>query len=144
MPITLTRRITSWRRSLLIALATLVAVLAISSAAPDAARADVLGFRNPNQVLASHTGWVYVRTAAPIGCATVYPSTCTDNANSVQTWWWSNQWNNYRIPRGTQVYAYPYTGQFHWIWTQYTGWLAIRTSNLDTGYSCTGRTCPMF
>lgn len=124
----------AWRRLLLITIAALVAALAVSFSAPQQAHA----IRNPNVVLSSHKGWV--ETRATVQCAA---APCP--GSSLQAYYWSGRaWYSYPIAGGQQVYAWPYTGEWHWIWTQRTGWLAIQTRLLDTGYRCEGIRCPIF
>lgn len=129
----MTRTIELSRRLLLIAITALVAALAVTMTAPREAHA----FRNPNVVLPSHTGWVQTKpfmSCLAIGCPTGHAA-----------WRWTGySWQGTSIAGDTRVYAHPYTGSWHWIWTQRTGWLAIQTSALDTGYSCTGYRCPVF
>lgn len=129
----MTRTIELSRRLLLIAIVALVAALAVSVSAPPEAHA----IRNPNVVLSSHVGWVETKpfmSCLAIGCPTGHGA-----------WRWSGYaWQSTSIAGDSRVYAYPYSGPWHWIWTQRTGWLAIETSKLETGYSCIGYGCPVF
>ncbi|MCW2928288.1 MAG: hypothetical protein JWM86_2256 [Thermoleophilia bacterium] len=127
--------VTLWRRILLVGLTALIASMALSFSAPQEAQA----FRNPNVVLPSHQGWVQVRARGNYDtCGIVGP--CGVGAYR----WSGTQWNATKIGWGTQVYAYPYSGDWMWIWTQRTGWLAIQRGDLETGYSCQGYYCPVF
>ena len=120
-------RVAYWRQLVIVAVATLIAFGAVAFAAPQEAHA----FRDPSVVLPSHEGWVNVRarTNSDI-CGIVGPC-------GVSAWRWSGyQWTQTRVLWGSQVYAYPYTGDWHWIWTSRTGWLAIKRAELDTGNRC--------
>lgn len=124
------------RRLLLVGITTLIAMLAVSFTAPD----DAHAIRNPNVVLQSHVGWV--ETKPLIACMAI-GLPCSNPTH--QAWRWSGtQWQSVRIRGGVDVYVYPYSAPWHWVWTQNTGWLAIHNSSLDTGYSCTGFNCPVF
>ncbi len=142
MPATLTR-ISTWRRVLIIAIAALIAALAISFSAPN----DAHAFRNPNVVLPSHQGWVYVQGMGTIAtCPAIYPvPEYCKRSQGIVAWRWSGSaWSQASLAAGTRVYAYPYSGSWHWVWTQHTGWLATQTANLNTGYRCTSSPCPVF
>jgi hypothetical protein len=130
-----------WRRLLLVAIVALVGALVAAFTAPTEAHA----IRDPTVVLSAHKGWVYVRDE-PRACPMIYPTPayCYEPSR-VATWQWtSSGWRSSTIAGGTSVYAWPYASGWHWIWTQRTGWLAIQTSKLTTGYSCTGWACPVF
>ncbi len=124
----------TWRRVLLVGITALIALLAVSFSAPDEAHA----IRDPNIVLQSHVGWVETKplmTCMAMGCGTP----------AHQAWRWSGSaWQATTIGSGVDVYVYPYSAPWHWIWTQRTGWLAIQNSSLQTGYSCIGFNCPVF
>lgn len=123
--------VASWRRILLVALTALIAALAISFSAPS----DANAFVDSSAVFASTKGWVLVRST-PVACPAIYPSTCATGGTATAWRWANGAWSQTRIAGGTQVYAWPYTGSWHWIWTQPTGWLAIQTSTLDSGNRC--------
>ena len=127
------------RRMLLVGITALVALLAVSFSAPQDAHAII----NPTTVTSQHTGWVYTRHVGVV-CTMDYPSSyCSPSTHTA--WRWSGySWSRSSIGGSTQVYAYPYSGAWHWIWTQHSGWLAIETSKLETGYRCTGYRCPVF
>ena len=44
--------------------------------------------------------------------------------------WTGSQWVARYMMRDTQIYAYPYGSGWQWVWTQNTGWLAMRTSDI--------------
>ena len=133
-----TSMVDATRRALVIAAATLIAAIAVSFSAPSEAHA----FRDPTVVLPSHTGWVYTRRQ-PTFCSASYPARCSQSP--ISAWRWTGySWTSSSLAGGTQVYAYPYSGEWHWVWTQRTGWLAVKTSVLDTGYRCTGPNCALF
>lgn len=139
MPASL-RLVTTSRRILLVAITALVATLAVSFSAPQEAHA----FRDPTALTSSHQGWVYVRQGQGPCPASPIPEYC-DQPELVDAWRWSgSSWSRAHLVGGEQVYAYPYSGSWHWAWTQRTGWLAIQTAKLDTGYRCTGYACPRF
>ena len=131
-------RIALVRRALLASLALLVALLALSFRAEPAH-----AIMDPTTVTSGHVGWVLVRST-PQYCDAIYPSTCSTTGTRKVWRWGGSAWTAYTIRGGTSVYAYPYSGSFHWIWTQRTGWLAIQSADLDTGYRCTGANCPVF
>jgi hypothetical protein len=123
-----------WRRLLLVGITTLIAMLAVSVSAPDEARA----FRDPTIMTSNHVGWVETRPL--YGCLALHCPVPTH-----QAWRWNGStWSSVRLSGGLQVYVYPYSAPWHWVWTQKTGWLAIQNSALTTGYSCFGPTCPVF
>ena len=132
----------TWRRILLVGVTALVGLLAVSFSAPQEAQA----FRNPTTVLPSHIGWIYVRSTGQVVCPAIYPVPAyCNNPQSVTAWRWDGAlWSNAALAGGEQIYAYPYTGAWHWAWTQRTGWLAVQTAQLETGYRCTGYACPVF
>lgn len=134
--------VAAWRRVLLLTIVALVAALAITVGAPPK---EAHAIRNPTVVLASHTGWVYVRQA-PRACPAIYPQPAyCSTPSSVAVWRWTGRtWTQAWVSEGAQVYAYPYASGWHWIWTSRTGWLAIQTSQLETGYRCSGAACPVF
>lgn len=125
-----------WRRLLLIGITTLVALLAVSFSAPEEAHA----IRDPNIVLANHVGWV--KTKPLIACMAI-GLPCSNPTH--QAWRWTGKtWQSVRIDDGIDVYVYPYSSPWHWVWTQQTGWLAIQNSSLESGYRCEGWACPVF
>lgn len=129
------------RRVLFVAIIALIAALAVSVSVPSEAQA----VRDPRVVFPHHKGWVKVNDGLR-ACPMIYPtpSYCYQPAQ-VPAWRWTGRyWNATTITGGTWVYAHPYSGDWHWIWTQRTGWLAIKRTNLNTGYSCTGSHCPQF
>jgi hypothetical protein len=140
MPST-SRSIATWRRILVVTITALIAMLAVSATAPTAANA----FMSPTVVRSSHQGWVHVRDV-PRACPAIYPAPAYCSAPArVTAWQWTySGWQQSSIGGGTRVYAWPYSGQWHWIWTQQTGWLAIETARLETGYRCDGPNCPVF
>ena len=126
-----------WRRILLVAITALIGALAVSFSQPAKAEA----FVNPSVVLPSTKGWVYVRGADAVrACPAVWPTprSCYVQPSKVAWRWDGASWNQVSIAAGTSVYAWPYASGWHWIWTERTGWLAIRSSDLDSG-----RTCPV-
>ena len=131
----------AWRRILLIGITALIALLAVSFSAPQDAHAII----SPNIVRANHVGWVKVKDE-PRACPAIYPAPAyCSQPSPVVAWRWNGvAWNQTSIAGGTDVYVYPYSSPWHWIWTQRTGWLAITNSSLDTGYSCIGFNCPVF
>ena len=127
------------RHALIIAIVALIAALAISCTAPT----DAHAIRDPTAVLSSHVGWVYVRTSGTAVCTLTYPQRCKSPGK--YAWRWTgSQWSTAQVNSGSQVYAYPYSGAYHWVWTSRTGWLAMQTADLETGYRCTGVVCPRF
>jgi hypothetical protein len=135
--------VAAWRRMLLVGITALVALLAVSFTAPQ----DAHAFMDPTTVTSSHVGWVYVRETPQYRCGVLlyYGNTRCGGSLGQTAWRWSgSSWSQTSIAGGTQVYAYPYSGAWHWIWTQRTGWLAIETSKLETGYRCSGYNCPLF
>jgi hypothetical protein len=126
--------IMSWRRVLMVAITALIAALAVSFSAPGDARA----FMDPSVVRSGTTGWVQVRHQA-VACPAIYPTPAwCSQGRSITAWRWSgSSWSQSSLAGGTQVYAYPYSAPWHWVWTQRTGWLAVKSSDLTTG-----RTCP--
>lgn len=125
-----------WRRILLIAVVALTALIAVSSAAPQ----DAHAIMDPTTVLPNKVGWV--KTAPVISCMALTPE-CM-NAGHTAYRWTGYSWQRTRIAGGIDVYVYPYSSPWHWIWTQRTGWLAIPNSALETGYRCYGYACPVF
>ena len=120
---TSSRAIIAWRRALLAGITALIALLAISFTEPTSAHAIVSSTTVPS----GHVGWVTVR-GGPWVCPTV--RTCTRQP-SVAWSWNGRSWSQASLQGGTSVYAYPYSGSWHWAWTQRTGWLAIQTSSLQ-------------
>lgn len=123
-----------WRRALFLAIAALIAALVASASAPERAEA----FVNPSTVFPSTKGWVYVKSE-PVICPAIYPAPAyCSQPSRVGAWHWSGSaWSQRSLAGGTSVYVWPYATGWHWAWTQRTGWLAVRTSDLTTG-----RTCP--
>lgn len=102
---------------------------------------SAMAIRNPDTVLESHKGWVYVggRTDVPSsGYHPQYYIAWRYNASS------ANHWSSSYRRFGTRVYAWPYGSGWSWTWTSADGWKAMRTSDLRTGYYCAGPSCPMF
>jgi hypothetical protein len=134
--------VATWRRMLLLAITALTALLAVSFTAPQ----DAHAFMNPSVVTSQHVGWVNVKSGPRI-CTTDYPSSYCGTSPATAWRWSGRSWSQVSISAGTQVYAYPYTGAWHWIWTQRTGWLAIQTANLERQVTC-GRgyayACPIY
>ena len=128
--------IATWRRILLVGVTALTALLAVSFAAPQEANAIM----DPTIVPANKVGWV--KTRPVVTCLAMIPE-CM-NAGHTAYRWTGSGWQATRIGGGIDVYVYPYSSPWHWIWTQQTGWLAIQNSSLETGYSCYGYACPMF
>jgi hypothetical protein len=121
------------RRVLMLMLTALIAALAVSFAAPREAQA----IRDPSIVSASHVGWVQTRSS--------YVNCLACAARTYPAYRWSGgKWESARITAGIDVYVYPYSSPWHWIWTQRTGWLAVQNQYLTTGYSCLGIDCPVF
>ncbi|MCW2922740.1 MAG: hypothetical protein JWM98_144 [Thermoleophilia bacterium] len=128
--------VATWRRTLLVGITALIALLAVSYSAPTEAHAIM----DPTVVSANMApGWVYVRDRSNYEvCGFVGPC-------GKQAWRWTGStWQSTKIAWGSQVYYYPYTGSWAWIWTQGTGWLAVQRSDLSTGYHCQGYACPVF
>jgi hypothetical protein len=121
-----------WRRVLPIVVVAIAAALTISFTAPQ----EALAFRDPNVVLPGQEGWVTVRSME--GCELYCPTT----ARAYR--WTGTGWSTTTVFRGSRVYAYPFVTGWHWVWTQETGWLATRTTTLETGYRCDRTTCPIF
>jgi hypothetical protein len=127
----LTTRVAILRRVILLGLAIIVAMMA-NAAAPATADAFVVD----NTVSASYSGWVYVKEPPAYRCGISFR--CGTTSTYQTAWRWSGTaWSQSSVSGGTQVYAYPYSGAWHWIWTQRTGWLAIETNKLERmSYSC--------
>lgn len=122
-----------WRRVLLMSITALIAALALSFSAPN----DAHAFMDPSVVRESTTGWVYVRDV-PTACPAIFPvpASCY-RPRSIVAWQWTGRsWARSSLAAGTRVYAYPYSGSWHWVWTQRTGWLAVQRSDLTTGQTC--------
>jgi hypothetical protein len=126
------------RRILITCLAVLAALGAAALFVPQRAEA----FYNPSIVLSGHQGWVY--TAQREVCTLSYPPTCRAQP-TIAYRWNGAAWARVPLAPRTQVYAYPYGGGWHWIWTRQTGWLAAPTRDLDTGVRpCYGPTCAQY
>jgi hypothetical protein len=126
-----------WRRILLVAITALVAALAVSFSKP----ADAHAFVDPSIVRVNYVGWGEVRSdSTPArACPAIYPapSYCYNRISFKTAYRWTGRsWVPQSIAGGTQVYIYPYTGSWAWIWTQRTGWLAIQRGELSTGQRC--------
>ena len=116
-------RAATLRRTILLGLAILVALLASNAAAPATADAIMIDYRVP----ASHVGWVYTASDAP--CVGLFAACPVSRYH--RAWRWSgSSWQQANIDKGVRVYVYPYSGTWHWIWTQRTGWLAIENAKL--------------
>lgn len=117
--------VTTWRRIIIASMVALIAMLGIVATSPGTASAAPL--------TATQAGWVYVR-AAPVYSACARDAYCRTYVGVYQ--WSGYGWRNgLSARRGVRVYAYPFSGQWHWAWTQQTGWLAIPTQELSTdGY----------
>ncbi len=127
----------TWRRMLLLGITTLIAMLAVSFSAPQ----DAHAIRDPTIVTSGQVGWV--KTRSTIHCMAMTPGCLAPGTH--QAWRWNgSSWQSARVLENTDVYVYPYSAPWHWIWTQQTGWLAIQNSALTTGYSCLGINCPIF
>ncbi len=136
-----TTRVALARRILLVAITALVAALAMNAAKP----AEAQAFVDPSIVFSSYQGWGAVRDE-PVACPAIYPQPayCSQPSTAVAYRWnaKSRSWSTLRIYGGTQVYIYPFSGDWMWIWTQRTDWLAIKRGSLTTGKSCpTGAYC---
>jgi len=89
------------------ALTCAIVVLLVGTAAlllPRAARAEVV---------TSYKGWGWVQQ--PLGIA-------------VPGWSWNSTgqaWSFRSLPSGTQVYLWPWSSDWEWVWTQDSGWLAV-------------------
>lgn len=123
-----------WRRIALVAVTMMIAVLALSAGAPQEAQA----FRDPNTVLANHEGWVKTRPLA--SCLALSCPVAMHQAYQ----WTGREWRSVWLNSGIDVYVYPYSSPWHWVWTRKSGWLAVPNSSLETGYHCFGYHCPVF
>lgn len=120
------------RRLLLVAIAALTVLLMSSAATPATASAE--GYW-PTTIHANHVGWVTVRPRAANDVCGFRPP-C-----GVSAYRWSGRaWQHTRVSWSRDVYAYPYTRGWHWIWTQHTGWLAMQTRELQP-YGTSGHRC---
>lgn len=105
---------------------TVVLALAITATAllPSSAHA----FSQPiarDVVASNYQGWAYVRHHCQGAMA------CTADYQTRDAWRWNgSSWTSSGIGEGTRVYAWPYAAGWHWAWTQTTGWLAMRTSDI--------------
>ncbi len=145
----MTRRMhTTWRW--LTTVATIAAAaLAMSAtiAAPAHATATGVGydyectFANQQP---SYIGWA---TLSFRGCIAPGMAMTADCRGADAYRWTGASWQYYGLnecSRIGQVYVYPYAAGWSWIWTQRTGWLAVR-SNLvlvSSGYLVGGATTP--
>lgn len=119
--------IVTLRRLLLVGSLALIALLAASFVRTE--RADAAPGIAPlvsNSVTSNYQGWAYVHVRSSRDtCGTVGPC-------GRQAWRWNGAtWTGTFIGWETQVYVYPYSAPWSWVWTQRTGWLAIRTSDLQ-------------
>lgn len=128
MTATLTRAVT-WRRLLLLAVMALTASLAVSFTAPQQAHA----ITSSRIVPSSLVGWVSVRENRI--CSADFPASICGSTSHMAWRWSGSAWSAVSIAGGTHVFAYPYAGTWHWIWTQRTGWLAIQTHNLEATHA---------
>jgi hypothetical protein len=107
-----------------------VAVLAIAIAAtalvPSSAHATVgQPIAMSGRIAPNYQGWAYARHH----CVNLLP--CTTILEMREAWRWNGRsWSTAPIAEGTLVYAWPYASGWHWAWTQRTGWLAMRTSDI--------------
>lgn len=88
---------------------------------------------NPAPLASNHKGWARVYSEPR----------ATLDARYISGWSWTGTmwkpcgWHlgpGMFIPgclqEGTQVYAWPYGGGWHWAWTRQHGWLAVRSTFL--------------
>lgn len=84
--------------------------------------------QEPVPAYASYVGWGQVASGYGYG---FYGGA----AQGVTAWYWNgSSWSQRSRYVGDRVYIYPYTSGWSWTWTQRTGWLAMRTSQLTIGY----------
>ena len=111
-----TRRRT-WRMQ--IGLLACLAIGFVSALLPSSASA-LITYQHYDAPL-SYTGWVQLVDPCPAGMVGV---TCTPG--SAAAWRWNGySWSQQHIMRDQMVYVAPFSGQWRWVWTQRTGWLAI-------------------
>lgn len=123
-------RVPTWQRTLFTGIVALVAALVISSLNPPEAPAMIVQ-DSDTRVRSNHVGWVYTDGLPFPMCAErrVDDPPCPIPVHD--TWRWNgSRWLPSSIGGGVQVYAYPFAGSWHWIWTRAGGWVAIPTSDL--------------
>ncbi|MCW2921634.1 MAG: hypothetical protein JWL76_1508 [Thermoleophilia bacterium] len=113
------------RRLALVALTfTTIAMAAPSSALADH---DMCGWANPScsndlasSMVSANPGYK--------GWGTAY---CDFHTISLTGYAWNGAWSRRTVACRTQVYIWPYANGWSWAWTQSTGWLAMRGSDLQ-------------
>jgi len=135
-------RAANWRRVLLVGITALIALLAISFAAPAESRANheyEYGSHDPSRVYYYSSGYAYVKGGFVAGtvCTVI---DCNANAKAyrwVGNYGNNNGWTEVSLPKGMQVEVQPYSVQYDygyvWVRVGYE-WLLIRTNQLETGY----------
>jgi hypothetical protein len=75
----------------------------------------------------NHKGWVYLNlNYCPPGalCRMSY-------RESIDAWHWTGtRWTQSSV-KGGWVYVYPYSGQWRWVWTQASGWVALDSGRFE-------------
>jgi hypothetical protein len=122
---------TTWRRITVVATITAAAVaLAAMLATP--AHATVRFAPAPYQctTAADEPNFIGWATISHRGCIAPGMATTTECRSSAAYRWTGTAWRNVGLsecggPR--QVYVYPYTSGWSWVWSQQTGWLAVQS-----------------
>lgn len=130
---------TTWRRITLVATIAAAALgMAAALAAP--AYADV---RGPHVCTTAadapnHVGWGMLGLR---GCIAPGMAATTECRSAAAYRWTGASWVNVGVNEcsgSREVYVYPYTTGWSWIWTQHAGWLAIRSHLVQVRMGASG------
>ncbi len=132
-----------WRRTLvLMAVACLATLMAAPSARADLGRYSC-SFASDQP---SFKGWA---TMSYRGCVEPGMAVTADCANTTAYRWTNAGWKGVTVGEcslgdlPTRVYVWPFGNGWSWVWSQPTGWLAVRSSKvlLSEGYKPSCDTC---
>lgn len=118
-----------WRRTLLIVAAAVVAACALSTAVPERAQATIVPITPTVQ--SSFEGWAQVWGTTTMCPISINLGPCQYAGRDAYRWT-GYSWARTTLAHNTMVYAYPYGSGWHWVWTERTGWLAVRTAYVHT------------
>lgn len=121
-------------RTLLLGLGITAAIVAIAMPGTASAIAfcapEVCGGTIAPEILhpsSTYIGWGYTRGLGicPPGAMCIWSGEIR-----VPAWRWNGAWNATTVDTGTRVWIYPFSGEWRWIWTSSTGWLAMQQDRL--------------
>ncbi len=129
-----TFRVRTWHIALVAILTTAVVAAALAVSSAEASKRPVNAgvplaapYNEPIPAYDGFQGWGQVGS----GTSTAYHLV----AQTKVAWHWNGRsWVQRSRTTGTRVYIWPYAAGWSWTWTQNTGWLAMRTSDLTIGF----------